>query len=422
MKIPITKPCFGPEEPRAAGAAIQSGWVAQGPRVERFERAVADYCGAAEAVAVSSGTTALHLALLALGIGPGDEVVCPSMSFIATANAIQHAGAKPVFADVEPGTYNLDPRAVEAVLTPRTKAVMVVHQIGLPADLDRLLDLGKRHGLAVFEDAACALGSRYRGQPIGGHSELACFSFHPRKVITTGEGGMITTRRRDLAARLRLLRNHGMSTPATPPDETGRPNAPRFEALGYNFRMSDIHAAVGLAQMEKLEWIVSRRREIARRYTEGLAGHPCLRVPAVPEYATPNYQSFAVEVTDSTKEARDTVTGGGKGARHLLPERPFGCFAQKVPGTFSASRERLRDAFLERLTGAGVACLPGVMLAHREPAYADWNPVALPESEAACDRSMLIPLYPQMTDEEIDHVVKSLWSVCKISGEASADE
>ncbi len=205
--IPITIPLFGPEEAEAAAKSVRSGWVTQGPKVAEFERAVADYCGAEHAVAVSNCTSALHLALVVAGVGPGDEVICPSMSFIATANSIRHAGAMPVFAEVNPQTYNLDPAAAEAAITPRTKAVLVVHQIGLPAELDRFFALAEAHGLKIVEDAACAIGSRYAGRQIGGHGELACFSFHPRKVITTGEGGMITTNRADYAERLRLLRS-----------------------------------------------------------------------------------------------------------------------------------------------------------------------------------------------------------------------
>jgi dTDP-4-amino-4,6-dideoxygalactose transaminase len=306
MMIPITKPCLGPEEAEATATVVAGGWVAQGPCVARFERVVADYCGTAEAVAVSSGTAALHLSLLVLGVGPGDEVICPSMSFIATANAIRHAGAVAVFADVDRRTVNLDPAAVEAAITPRTKAILVVHQIGLPAELDRFLALGEKHGVKIFEDAACALGSRWRNRPIGGHTEMACFSFHPRKVITTGEGGMVTTDNAEYARRLRLLRNHGLSVSEPAPGGDRQP-VRRYECLGYNYRMTDIQAAIGLEQMKKLDWICRRRREVAGRYRESLAGHPWLSAPWAPGGAEPNYQSFAVQLADNAPLSRDAL-------------------------------------------------------------------------------------------------------------------
>jgi dTDP-4-amino-4,6-dideoxygalactose transaminase len=369
--IPITKPCFGIEEGEAARDAVASGWITQGPKVAEFERQVAAYCGAAHAVAVSSCTTALHLALLTLEIGPGDEVICPSMSFIATANAIRYTGATPVFADVDPETYNLSPAAVEAALTPRTKAVLLVHQIGLPADLERFLELGQRRNVKIVEDAACAIGSRYRGRPIGGHSEMACFSFHPRKVITTGEGGMITTNRADYAARLRLLRQHGMSVPDTVRHGASRVICEQYVCVGYNYRMTDMQAAVGIEQMKKLDWIVGRRRALAARYTQALANHPWLRPPLVPDYAEPNYQSYAVQMTDAA---------------------PLG-----------------RDELMQRLLDAGIATRRGIMLSHRETPYANTVPPGgLVASCRASDRSLLLPLYPQMTEEQQQMVIDAL--------------
>ncbi|MGA2618556.1 MAG: DegT/DnrJ/EryC1/StrS family aminotransferase [Thermoguttaceae bacterium] len=369
--IPITVPCFGPEEGEAARRVVESGWVTQGPKVAQFERSVADYCQAAEAVAVSSCTTALHLALVVLDIGPGDEVICPSMSFIATANSIRYTGAAPVFADVDPRTCNLDPDSVEAAVTPRTKAILVVHQIGLPVDLDRFHELGRRRGLAIVEDAACALGSRYKGRPVGGHSELVCFSFHPRKVVTTGEGGMIATSNPQHAARLRLLRQHGMSVPDTVRHAARQVIAEQYVCVGYNYRMTDIQAAIGLEQMKRLDWIVERRRELAARYTAALADHPWLRPPYSPDYAQTNYQSYAVQLTDAA---------------------PIG-----------------RDDLMQRLLERGIATRRGIMLAHREPAYAGYAPrVALHNSQTASARSLLLPLFPQMTFEEQDQVLGSL--------------
>ena len=368
--IPIIKPCFGPEEAEAAKAAVESGWVTQGPKVAEFERMVADYCGVAEAVAVSSCTTSLHLALLMLDIGPGDEVVCPSMSFIATASSIRHTGATPVFADVDPQTYNLDAEAAEAAITPRTKAIMVVHQIGLPADIDAFLAIGEKHNVSIIEDAACAIGSRYKGQPIGGHSEMACFSFHPRKVITTGEGGVITTNNVEYAKRLRLLRQHGMSVPDTVRHGAKRVINEEYVCLGYNYRMTDIQAAIGIEQMKKLDWIVGRRRELAHRYNQALADHPWLRSPYVPEYAEPNYQSYAVQLDDA----------------------PLG-----------------RDELMQRLLEAGIATRRGIMLSHLEKAYRDRGLLRpLQMSQTASRNSILLPLYPQMTEEEQGEVIDGL--------------
>ncbi len=376
--IPITRPYLGDEEAAAAAEAVRSGWVTQGPKVAEFERAVADLCQTADAVATSSCTTALHLGMLALGIGPGDEVVCPSMSFIASANAVRHTGAVPVFADVDPQTYNLDPEAAEAAITPRTKAVMVVHQLGMPADLDRFVDLGRRRGLMIFEDAACAIGSRYRDRPIGGHTELACFSFHPRKVITTGEGGMVVTNKPEIARQIRLLRQHGMSVPDTVRHKSSKVIAEQYVCLGYNYRMTDIQAAVGLEQMKKLAWIVDRRRELACRYHEALADHPWLKPPHVPDYAWPNFQSYAAHLTESA---------------------PVG-----------------RDALMQRLLDRGIATRRGVMLAHAEPAYAADVPAGEPvygagdlrRSLEASARSVLLPLYPAMTEAEQDEVIGAI--------------
>jgi perosamine synthetase len=212
MNIPVARPCFSEDDERAVIQVLRSGWVSQGPKVAEFEARFAEYVGAKHAIAVSSCTTALHLALSVSGIQSGDEVLCPSLSFIATANTIAYLGARPVFVDVDLKTYNIDPTCIEQAITDRTKAILLVHQIGLPADLDTILKMANHHGLTVIEDAACAVGSEYHGKRIGApHAQLACFSFHPRKVLTTGEGGMITTANEELAARLRRLRQHAMS-------------------------------------------------------------------------------------------------------------------------------------------------------------------------------------------------------------------
>ncbi len=367
--IPITRPRLGAEEGAGACAAIESGWVSQGPKVAEFERCVAEYCGAAHAVAVSNCTTALHLALLVLGIGPGDEVICPSMSFIATANAVAYTGATPVFAEVDPLTYNLDVEAAEAAIGPATRAILLVHQIGLPADLDAFGPLASERGLHLVEDAACALGSRHRGVLIGCESELACFSFHPRKVITTGEGGMLLTHSESLADQLRLLRHQGMSVSDLVRHQSDRVIAEQYVCVGYNYRLTDIQAAIGLAQMGRLENILQRRRELAAVYSERLRDHPWLRPPHVPEGLQPNYQSYAVQLTDGAPVTRDEV--------------------------------------MQRLLDRGIATRRGSMLRHQEPAY-EGVVSELPRSELASGCSLLLPLFPDMTAEEQEQVLTAL--------------
>ena len=371
--IPLTIPSLGEEEAGAAQEAIRSGWVTQGPRVAAFERAVAERCGTAHAVAVSNCTSALHVSLVALGVGPGDEVICPSMSFIATANAVRHAGAVPVFAEVDSQTYNLDPDAAEAAITSRTKAIMPVHQVGLPVDVDRFVALGKRRGIHILEDAACAIGSRYKGRAVGGDGVMACFSFHPRKVLTTGEGGMITTNDAALAERLRLLRQHGMSVRDTERHTSKAVIIEEYLVAGYNFRLTDVQGAMGVEQMKKLEAIVARRRALAARYAEALAGHPWLAAPHVPEYAEPNFQSYAIR---------------------LAKDAPIS-----------------RNDLMQRLLDAGISTRRGIMCSHVEPPYVGSESVrgALPISEDASARSLLIPLYPQLTREDQDRIIAALF-------------
>ena len=373
--IPITKPLLGPEEREAAARVIRSGWLAQGPEVARFERAVADYVGAPHAVAVSSGTAALHLGLLALGVGRGDEVVVPALGFIATANVVRHVGARPVFIDVDRATFNLCPERLAAAVGPRTRAILPVHQLGLACELDRVLEIAAGVSAAVVEDGACALGARYRGQRLGTAGDLTCFSFHPRKVVTTGEGGMITTSDPALAERLRALRSHGVTVTAEARHaSTDVLPEPECELVGFNLRMTDIQAAVGVVQMERLPGIVGRRRELARRYGRLLAGSP-VEPPAEPAHCEHAFQSYMV----------------------LLP-----------PSATAEQRLQVMQRLLER----GVTTRPSLMAIHLQPAHLppDGSPPPLPVTEELARRGLMLPLYPQLTEAEQDTVVGELLS------------
>jgi perosamine synthetase len=372
--IPIALPLLAEGEANAAREAVLSGWVSQGPQVAAFERDFATLVGAPHACAVSNCTTALHLALAALDIGPGDEVITASHSFIATANCIKYCGATPVFVDIDPDTYNIDPVRVAEAITPRTRGIIAVHQMGMPCDLAALSALADRHGIALIEDAACAAGSQIHingdweriGKP---HGLIACFSFHPRKVITTGEGGMLTTADAELDRKFRLLRQHGMSVP-----DTVRHGSPQviFEdylVVGFNYRMTDIQAAIGRKQLERLPELVSRRRALASRYTELLGNLDGLRLPFEPGWARSNWQSYCVRLPDRVDQR----------------------------------------GVMQNLLNRGIATRRGIMCSHREPPYVgDKQRYDLRQSELAQDHSILLPIYAQMNEGDQVQVADAL--------------
>jgi perosamine synthetase len=369
MEVPFARPFLTGKEGAAVSEVIASGWVSQGPRVREFERVFADRVGAAEAVATTSCTTALHLALYASGVGPGDEVIVPSLSFIATANSVWQCGATAVFADIDPDTFNLDPDAAERAITPRTRAIMPVHQVGLPADMDRFLDLGARYGVTIIEDAACAIGATYKGRPVGSLSPLACFSLHPRKVITTGEGGMITVQDPDMAERLRRLRAHAMDVSDLARHSARDVVFESYPEQGFNVRMTDMQAAMGLCQMEALDLILAKRRRLAERYNAAIQVMPGLEAPYDPPYATRTWQSYCVRVT-----------------------------AQSALSRTDLMRTLLAD---------GIPTRRGVMAIHHEKPYVG-AAGPLPHTDAAADDVLMLPLFPDLTFEEQDYVIDRL--------------
>jgi|HubBroStandDraft_1064217.scaffolds.fasta_scaffold00386_14 perosamine synthetase len=389
--VPVARPHLGQEEVSAAGRAILSGWVTQGPEVAAFEREFAAFVGAPHACAVSSGTTALHLALLAVGVRPNDEVITVSHSYIATANSIRYCGARPVFVDIDPGTFNIDPRKIEPAISQRTRAILCVHQMGMPCDLKAILELAHQHKLPVIEDAACAVGSEIRWQDqwekIGKpHADVACFSFHPRKLLTTGDGGMLTTADAAIDRKFRLWRQHSMSLPDTVRHASREVVFESYPELGFNYRLTDIQAAIGREQLKRLSEAISRRRQLAAGYRERLADIPGLILPAEPEWARSNWQSYCVRLPASTDQR----------------------------------------AVMQKMLDEGIATRRGIMCAHLEPAYHDpatWRCAEvgckpggscrnLAESERAQTEGVILPLFSQMTEEQQGQVASALRQAC----------
>jgi dTDP-4-amino-4,6-dideoxygalactose transaminase len=360
-------PLLDKDEADAAREVVLSGWVSQGLQVADFEREFSALVGAPHASAVCNCTAALHLALTALNIGPGDEVITASHSFIATANCIRYCGADPVFVDIDPDTYNIDPARVAEAITPRTRAILAVHQMGMPCDLRGLAALSKRHDLVLIEDAACAAGSQIRvgeqwewiGKP---HGHIACFSFHPRKVITTGEGGMLTTSNPELDGNIKRLRQHGMSVPDTVRHSSPQVTFEDYLEVGFNYRMTDVQAAIGRKQLQRLPELVARRRAHASRYADLLGNIEGLSLPVEPVWARSNWQSYCVR----------------------LPNR--------------VDQKKVMQNLLDK----GIATRRGIMCSHREPPYLNGKQrYDLRQSELAQDHSILLPIYAQMSEDDL---------------------
>lgn len=361
MKIPLSAPDITQAEIDAVTAVLRTRRLSLGPKLEEFEHAMAEYVGVPHAVGVSSGTAGLHLCIRVLSIGEGDEVIVPSFTFVAVANAVRYERATPVFVDIEAATLNLDPAKMEAAITPRTRAIVVAHTFGVPAEMDAILEIARRHGLAVIEDACEAIGAAYRGRRVGGFGDAAVFAFYPNKQMTTGEGGMVVMRDEKLARRVRALRNQG-----------------RYESddwlqhseVGYNYRLSEMQCALGVEQLKRIDEILAAREKVAREYHERLKAEPLvLPLPSMPQARI----SWFVYVV------------------RLLPEL-----------------EQYRDGILRALAEQGIGCARYFAPVHRQPAYTAWRDVPLPVTEAEAARTIALPFFNTLTGEEQDRVCEAL--------------
>lgn len=365
----ITAPKFDEDELALIRRCLESHWVTQGPMTAEFECLFARRHRVDHALATTSCTSALHLSTLALDLRPGDEVVVPAFTWVTSAHSAEYVGAKAVFADIETDTFNLDPAALEAAVTSRTRALVAVHLFGLAARMDEILAIAAKHNIAVIEDAACAVGTTYKGALVGGLGDIGCFSFHPRKVITTGEGGMVTTNRPDLADRVKSLRNHGATGPA-PGEDPAKPHVmSTFNRLGFNLRMSDIQAAVGIAQMAKLDALLAERRQLAENYSRLLAGLEEIAVPAPPPGCGHTYQSYVIR-----------VLRGGRAKRNSI---------------------------MDRLAQENVQTRPGTHAVHRLGYYAQrygTRPEQFPNASLCEDTTITLPVFPGMSEEQ-QHLV-----------------
>ena len=373
--LPLSRPTIGEEEIQEVVDTLRSGWITTGPKVELFEKRFKDYLGMPEAVAVSSGTAGLHLALLAAGIGPGDEVITSSMTFAATANAIVLCGARPVLVDCDPDTLNIDLGRIEARINSKTKAIMPVHFAGQPCAMDELLEMARRHGACIIEDAAHALGTEYKGRRVGAIGDMTVFSFHPIKAITTGEGGMVVTRNKEWGERIRLLRFHGITTDAWQRQGGGRSPQYSIHELGFKYTMMDLQAAIGIHQMDKLDWFIERRRNLAHLYTLAFKGLEGLK----PLHSVPYPQRHAW---------------------HLF-------VVQLELEKLTIDRDRFLDLLKERNIGAGIH-FPAL---HLQPYYQEkwgYRRGDCPNAERASERILSLPLFPDMSEYDVKDVVEAV--------------
>ncbi|SMF75610.1 DegT/DnrJ/EryC1/StrS family aminotransferase [Pseudobacteriovorax antillogorgiicola] len=365
--IPITKPYLGVEEIEAVQKPFETGWLTQGPLVKEFEQKFAEAVGAKYAICTTSCTTALFLSLRILGVDRGDEVICPSMSFIATANCIKHSGGVPVFADVEIESGNISIDSIKSLIGPRTKGVIIVHQLGMPANIDEIRSLCAENNIFLLEDSACALGSMYFGRRLCDSTDnISCYSLHPRKVITTGEGGVVTTNCKEVYERLSTLRQHGMNLSDLDRHGKGSISFEEYPEVGYNFRMTDIQAAVGIAQLEKLDFIVKTRREIAQYYNYRFAETDGVLTPIFDSDIYSNFQSYSIR-----------LKSGG---------------------------ELRRNRMMSYLLKSGISSRRGVMAIHREIPYQDARRDDLEQTNLLTDSSILIPIFPGMSKRDMEYV------------------
>ena len=382
--IPLSAPDIADAEIDAVVSVLRTPRLSLGPRVEQFEAAMVSYIGVPHAVAVSSGTAGLHLTLLALGIGTGDEVIVPSFTFIAVANAVRYVGALPVFADIDSETLNLLPGSVEAAITSRTRALIVVHTFGRPAEIAALLEIAERHNLRVIEDACEAIGAEVDGRRVGSFADAGVFAFYPNKQITTGEGGMVVTRHVEAAQRVAALRNHGRyesrSQVAAQPANSWLDHA----ELGYNYRLSEMQCALGLAQLARIDEILARREAIARRYCNLLRDHPHLLLPA----------------TD-------------------IPCQRLSWFVFVVRLAPSFTQDD-RDRIHCDLTASGIATGRYFAPIHLQPAYAAWRNSHLPVTESVAAQTLALPFFNRITNEKIDRVCSALQSTLNRIGAATS--